>query len=289
MAIKDVLLILDSYPQPPPTQMVEVAIALAQALKARISAMAWAPLLTGTGNLLADKLLDMPSLIIEEGKKGLTNAENALAVFQSLAESSEVFQECILERFPRSVVDELLVRSARVRDLTIVPISRANSESKISAQFMISCAEAVVFGSGRPVILLPRECTKTGRPALASVVVAWDGSRPAARAVADALPILEVAEQVCIFSATDRQSAEVADSAIALATNLSRHGVNAIQEQVRCDNQSVADALRACVTSHRTDLLIMGAFGHSRLREAIFGGTTRSFINDPPTSLLVAH
>ena len=123
MVFRDILLVLDTYPDPTPPSAMDDAIAMAQALGAGISALACAIMLPSTGNILADTLLDMPTILVEEGGKSLANAEAALSRFRRAAEERGVFLESILERFPKSAVSELFVEYARVRDLTIVPMA----------------------------------------------------------------------------------------------------------------------------------------------------------------------
>ena len=154
MVFRDILLVLDTYPDPTPPSAMDDAIAIAQALGARISALACAIMLPSTGNILADTLLDMPTILVEEGGKSLANAEAALSRFRRAAEERGIFQESILERFPKSAVAEIFVEYARVRDLTIVPMAEVEGVGRMSAELMIAYAEQIVFGSGRPTIFL---------------------------------------------------------------------------------------------------------------------------------------
>jgi nucleotide-binding universal stress UspA family protein len=289
MAFKDVLLVMDSYPEPPGEALVEVAADLAQTMGAKISALACAPLLGGAGNPVADFLLDMPNVVIEEGKKSVANAEALLAAFQHAAEARGNFQARLLERFPRPAIQDVFVQYARARDLTIVPIPGRDNVSEISAQFMVSCAETIVFGSGRPVILLPRDRETKGIASLDNVVVAWDGSRPAARAVTDAMPILEIAKKVTVIAVASERSIEFERSGAAIVTNLRRHGAQVEYESADREERDVFDVLQGLIACRRCDLLVMGAFGHSRFREAVFGGTTRAMLKTPPAPLLLAH
>ena len=154
---------------------------------------------------------------------------------------------------------------------------------------MIECAEAVVFGSGRPVILLPCHIKAKGETALESVIIGWDGSRPASRAVADALPILEIAREVCVVTITNAETRDPDDTGAALVRNLSLHGVHVTRQNLECRGGETADVLQDFIAGRRCDLLVMGAFGHSRFREAIFGGTTRTLLERPPAPILIAH
>jgi nucleotide-binding universal stress UspA family protein len=281
MAFRDILLVLATYPEPTPAAVVDEAIALAGALGARISAIACALEIRAPSNILADVLLDVPAMVAAEVKKSSTNAENLLAAFQDAAEKRGVFQDRILERLTSEVPD-LLVDYARLRDLTIVPIREGD-------YFDQWHAESILFGSGRPAIVLPLARKRAGPFALDTVVVAWDFSRPAARAVADALPILEKAKHVSIVTITNEKVIETKQSGPDLATHLAHHGVDIVLDVVDAAGRGIGDVLAAHVTSRTADLLVMGAYGHSRMRDFILGGATRSLLARPPLPIFLSH
>ena len=289
MVFRDILLVLDTYPDPTPPSAMDDALAIAQALGARISALACAIMLPSTGNILADTLLDIPTILVEEGGKSLANAEAALSRFRRAAEERGIFQESILERFPKSAVAELFVEYARVRDLTIVPMADVEGAGRMSAESMIGYAEQIVFGSGRPTIFLRHNHRGDRKVALDTVIIGWDCSRPASRAVADALPILEIAKRVVAVTMTNMKSMESKASGVALAKNLAHHGVRVDLETVNVERREIGDALLDYVATRGGDLLVVGAYGHSRLRETVFGGTTRSLIERSPAPILLAH
>lgn len=184
MAFKDILLALTAYPAPTPVTAIDEAIDFAAVVGARISAIACAVKIRTPGSFLADVLLDIPAMVAAEAKKSSANAEALLAAFQDAAERRGVFQERIQEYCPASEVPDILVEYARLKDLTIVPVP----EGEFFDQWY---AESIIFGSGRPTLVIPQTQTRAGALSLDTVVVAWDFSRPASRAVADALPILE--------------------------------------------------------------------------------------------------
>jgi len=289
MAFRDTLLLLDTYPDPTPASAIDDAVAMAQAMGARISALSCAIMLPGTGSILADKLLDIPAILVEEGRKSLSNAEAALSRFQRVAEERGIFQEIILERFSKSAVSDLFVEHARVRDLTILPMPKRENVGRLSAESMVGYAEEIVLGSGRPTVFLAHNRMSDKKLALDAVVVGWDCSRPAARAVADALPILEIAKRVIIVTVTQTKSTESKASAAALAGNLKHHGIHVDLETVDANGREIGDVLLKHAASRSADLLVMGAYGHSRLRETFFGGTTRSLLERSSTPILLAH
>jgi nucleotide-binding universal stress UspA family protein len=129
-------------------------------------------------------------------------------------------------------------------------------------------AEHLVVAAGVPVLMLPDgEVPEVGR----QVLVGWDGSREACRAVHDALPLLRRAEKVEICTVGDRPSANL-DAAAAM---LRRQGVTVTAERITDTGGGIGQTLLDRAAATNADLLVMGAYGHSRLRELVFGGATR--------------
>jgi len=149
-------------------------------------------------------------------------------------------------------------------------------------------AEAVMFGSGRPTLILPQK--PRSRPfELGTVAVAWDFSRAAARAVSDAMPLLEKAKKVRVVTVLNDKRVDQKHSAEELSKNLSRHGIDVVLDWVDANGRPIGTVLEAYVASHEADLLVMGAYGHSRLREFVLGGATNSLLSKPPLPILFSH
>ncbi len=150
--------------------------------------------------------------------------------------------------------------------------------------------DTLIQGSGRPVLLVPAGEGAAGVQAR-RVVLAWNGSREAARATYDALPFLAMAEEVTVLTvdAVTNNSQSGAMSGAEIATTLARHGVKATVDAVRSEERSVAGTITDKIAEIGADLLVAGAFSHSRIREMIFGGTTRSLIDEPPCLTLFAR
>jgi nucleotide-binding universal stress UspA family protein len=145
-----------------------------------------------------------------------------------------------------------------------------------------------MFGSGRPILILP-ETPRLRRFELGTVAVAWDFSRAAARAVSDALPALESAKKVRIVTVINEKTLDTRHSAEELAKNLARHGIDVMLDKVDANGRPIGAVLEAYVASHGVDLLVMGAYGHSRLREFVLGGATKSLLSKPPLPVLFSH
>jgi nucleotide-binding universal stress UspA family protein len=174
------------------------------------------------------------------------------------------------------------VEYARLRDLTVVPVPDGDSLQR-------SYAEAIIFGSGRPTLIVPHVRKRAGQFELNTVVVAWDFSRPAARAVADAQPILNKAKQVRVVTVTNEKSIDTKRSGAELAKHLAHHGVNVVLDTVDAAGRKIGDVLESYATSRNADVLVMGAYGHSRIRDFILGGATQSMIAKPPLPIFLSH
>lgn len=278
MAIRDVLLTLTSYPEPTPVSVIDRAVSLISPFAAHIAAISCevhvqipGTFMSGVGNV--------GSIVASEAHKSRKNAQDLLASVEAATTKSGLLHEIILEHCLTSEVPDLLIDYARLRDLTIVPVPESYDQWY---------AEAIIFGSGRPTLVLP-EATASREAELNRVIVAWDFSRAAARAVSDAIPILEKAREVFILTVTNEKAISSRRSSSELAKNLSRHGIDVVVEEVDAAGRAIGDVLAAQIASRRADLLVMGAYGHSRLREFILGGATRSILARPPIPVLLSH
>ena len=156
-----------------------------------------------------------------------------LAAFDAAADKAGVLHETYLEKCPTFAVPDLLVDYARLRDLTIVPVPESYDQWY---------AEAVIFGSGRPTLVLPE--SPRPRPfELGTVAIAWDFSRAAARAVSDAMPLLEKAKKVRIVTVTNEKKLDTKHFAEELAKNLARHGIDVVLDKVDASGRRIGEVL----------------------------------------------
>lgn len=172
----------------------------------------------------------------------------------------------------------LLAASARTHDMTLMCM--------IDTYDYRDLAEAILFQSGAPIVLFPDTGAST---ALDTIAIAWDGSRAAARALHDALPVLKHAQRVIVMTAERDKVIDTrsVDRAIAL---LDHHDVSAThQEVLMLERHSVADALQEAAVLANAGLLVMGGYGHSRLREFVRGGATDSIIKGRRLPVLMSH
>ena len=279
MAFKDILLTLTSYPDPTPVSVAEQAVSIAATFGAHLAAVACEVHVEVPGHFLSGSIANIPGLIAGETERSRKSAKDMLAAFEAAADKAGIPHETYLEKCPTFAVPDLLVEYARIRDLTIVPVPESYDQWY---------AEAVIFGSGRPTLVLPE--APRGRPfELGTVAIAWDFSRTAARAVSDALPMLEMAKKVRIVTITNEKKLDSKHSAEELARNLARHGIDVVLDKVDAKSKRIGEALEAYTVSHQVDVLVMGAYGHARWREFILGGATKSLLSKPPLPILFSH
>ena len=281
MLFRDILLALTTYPEPTSASVLDGAVALSVAVGARISAIACEAKIPVPGTILGRTLLNVPAMVAAELKKSTVNAEKLLVAFQDIAERNGVFQDRILEHCLTSEVPHVFIDYARLRDLTIVPVPEGDHVQQWYA-------ESIIFGSGRPTIILPQAHRRV-EIGLSTIMVAWDFSRPAARAVADALPLLEKAKRVFVVTAVNEKAFDTKRSGAELAKHLSRHGVNVVLDVIDAAGQNIGDVINSQVESRNADFLVMGAYGHSRMREFILGGATKSMLARPPAPVFLSH
>jgi nucleotide-binding universal stress UspA family protein len=148
--------------------------------------------------------------------------------------------------------------------------------------------ESVLFGSGRHLFLVPnRRPTKT---AFNRIMLAWNGSRESARALAEALPYLHNAAEAAVVVVDDEPPLEArAILGSDAVMHLKHHAVNADLNRVRMRDNDVGMTLIAEARRLKADLIVMGAYGHSRVREWLLGGATYTLLHKAPIPLLIAH
>lgn len=171
---------------------------------------------------------------------------------------------------------------ARCFDLSIVMQPDDNAWSD-DAQMI----EAALFESGRPVIAVPyiqRQGIKLDR-----VVCCWDGGRAAARAIGDALPLLEKAQNVSLLTITKEDSSPNECRGLEIGAHLARHGLKVDVEIASAPDVDVADTILNWVADQSASMVVMGGYGHSRLREFVLGGVTRTMLSSMTVPVFLSH
>jgi nucleotide-binding universal stress UspA family protein len=173
---------------------------------------------------------------------------------------------------------DILTNRGRLADLVVM--SRPNGEREGP---MAATLDAALFDTGRPVIVVPPKAPATLGERIA---VAWNGSAQSARVLAAALPLLSRAKQVTILTGDE---ADAKAPGAQLLPSLSRHGIRAQHETFTVAGGHVGKALLEQASRLQADLLVMGAYGHSRLREMILGGATRHVLSHSEVPVFMAH
>ena len=274
MAIKDLLVHLDETPAS--ATRLQATLTLATSCGAQVTALYLIaePFLPGMGGR------HLPAELLREHlAHGEAEAEAVLASARADAERHGTTLAVIRASGPLDRLPQLLARHARCTDLTIV------GQADLAAHGVDDTAliEAAFMDSGRPALVVPRQGPAVLPPRRA--IVAWDGSREAARAANDAIPLLQLAEFVLVVDARDAGDHPGAE----LVAHLVRHEVKAELRQVASSGSGIAEILLAQAHADAADLLVMGGYGHSRLREMMLGGTTRSILEQMSLPVLLAH
>ena len=253
------------------------AMDMALAYQARLTVYVFAPdllqpfpLTLGSSSIWISQEKDR----IEQASERAVRSVRQLAAEKGVAVALEHAHSPFGGRYQR------FVALARVHDLTILP---ADEPSRSWARPAI---EHAIFDTGRPVLVTQKE----HRPMEAKVAIAWDGSARAARAVRDSLDMLMMADQVTIATVLDTKGSEGLQSADELGTYLSLYGIQpktAVIANPPGDDEG--EPIRLFLATEQIELLVMGAFVHSRLRQTVLGGMTRAILDSCPVAVMMSY
>lgn len=280
MSYRDLLVVLEDSPASQPR--LEAAVKLAKAVSAHLTALCLVPEPFLPAMLGAHIPADLLAAQLAEAER---SADDRLAVAGASAQQSGVLFATARETAAADRLPTLLAQHARRADLTIV----GQPDPEHGDLDMSLLAEAAFMDSGRPALVVPWDGTLAISPQ--RILVAWDGSREAARAVNDALPFCERAENVVVLvvdAAAQARGLEREPGA-GIASHLARHGARVSVAQASSGTLGVGGTILAQVQELHADLLVMGGYGHSRLREVILGGATKHVLERMTTPVLFSH
>jgi nucleotide-binding universal stress UspA family protein len=256
----------------------DYALALAKSFDAHAAGVAFAYEAVPPAMLMDD----VPPTWIEELRREAERAAE-LAVERCKAAAGRIGIEVEARAMPASFDGTADVFGRIARRFDLVVVRQAEPERTGPADLII---EAALFSTGRPVLVVPY-IDKIG-PKFDRTMVCWDGSRNAARAVSDAMPLLRRAKIVeVVIVAEHGKSDEVPGADI--AQHLARHGLIVEVKEIVAPNARPADVLLSHAADSGADFLVMGGFGHSRLREFVLGGVTRSLLEAMTVPALMSH
>jgi nucleotide-binding universal stress UspA family protein len=244
------------------------AVSLASIFKAHLVGVAFIYDPKVNINLLAG----IPAELIDAQRNATKRLANeAVARFEALAKQGGVVTESQMIEVAPGNVGDLFGRMARSFDLSVI---RQAEPNKVAQEVPI--IEGALFESGRPVIVVPYVQTQGAK--FNRVMVGWDGSRTAARAVGDAMPVLERAKMIEVFTVVAGSAKNTELPGTDIGQHLSRHGLNVEVKRIVTDGINVPDAILSHAADISADFMVMGGYGHSRLREYVLGGATRGIL-----------
>jgi nucleotide-binding universal stress UspA family protein len=196
-------------------------------------------------------------------ERELSDTQQLLNAFTHAASRANIRTQSRSGKAPADQIASILAEHARFSDLALVPVKPHDSRTE-------HIVETLMFESGRPLLLCPEQHVDELRPEFENVMIAWDNSARAARAVGDALPILQAAASVRVITVTDDKADAIVQSGTALVDHLREHGVYASFETAKGSGSSIGKVLGSWANSHAIDAIIMGAYHHSRLNEIVW-------------------
>jgi nucleotide-binding universal stress UspA family protein len=282
MAYRDILLHVFTYPDIPPEPVMRTAATIAGRLGAasdgEVTALMLEVRIRTVRNRLANLLAGIDDLVQEENAASIERARIAGLIWEEVALERGLKSRVTV--VPADLFGEtgVLVEAARTRDICLIPVGSGEP----------AAAEAVLFGSGRPVMIFPEAADVGQAAAFERIAVAWDGTRAAARALADALPLLKTARDVRVLTVLGDKPAATEGLGGEVVRHLARHGVTAGIDEIRAAGRPIGKVLEDHVAG-TADLLVMGGFGHSRARDFLLGGATQSILRQPPAPVFLSH
>ncbi len=275
--IRNAYMPLASYPEAVADASIQAAVAFVPTLESTLDVTTFSVDIPHVPSALGNLVIDVPGLVRAAEDKSKAECDRLRSLVRAAA-GSRLDASCASRETILGAALDTAAAEARYFDLAVLPWS-----GEMVAQDMI---HAVVFGSGRPTILVP----PAARPApLDHIAIAWDAGRFAARALGDALPFLAEGGRVSVLTVRDEKPLSGSDLAGALASALEKRGFSAKPLDVLLGRKSIAAALQDAALSEGAKLLAMGGFGHSRIRDFILGGATKGILSDLRLPTLLSH
>ena len=263
-------------------RVLKSAIALAGKSDAHLIGLHVAPVY----HVYSTVAVDLTAEILESQSNALKlEAEGLRKIFEKMTKAAAIKSEWRSIQVNSALVSEALINHARCADVIVTAQPDPDHDDVNVTRIL----EQLLVDTGRPVLLIPYIGTHT--EICENITLAWNASRESARASAAALPLLKMAEKVTVLWVNPQNengdSMDVPGSEI--AASLSRHGVNVETDYSTTKLPEVGDEILSRVADNGSDLLVMGAYGHSRLREFVFGGASRHMLKNMTVPVLMVH
>jgi len=281
MSIKTILAYLPSEELAEP--VMKGAIALAQRHQAHVIGL---HLEASYYPAYGEVAIAMPPDVIEQMRQPLRErAEKLEETFNSRMKEADISAEWRSGSSEYSSLPKRIVQEAVSADLVLCPQVKPESVDVTT----LDLPERLILESGRPVFVMPPD--KPAAIPAKRVLIAWNNSPQAARAVFDSLALMKDADAITILTLAGNADArrEAEEHANKLAANLGRHGLKAKVEAVDTGSSSASDTIMARLEDDGADMLVMGCYGHSRFRELVFGGVTRDMLAGVKVPTLMSH
>jgi nucleotide-binding universal stress UspA family protein len=257
----------------------DYALSLAEAFGAHVLgvAVSYEPVIPGTlmGGI-------PPEIIESQRAESNKKTRAAIARFEQAAKRAGISAESrTIESSISGAADEI---SRIGRRFDLIVIGQPEREKPLPDEVI---GESALFESGRPVIFVP--FIQKGGMTLDRIMVCWDGSRAATRAIADAMPILKKAKQVEVVIVSDKPGKKDEIAGADLGQHLARHGLKIEVKRIISPDIDVLSTILSYAADSSADMIVMGGYGHSRLREFVLGGATRGMLEAMTVPVLMSH
>jgi nucleotide-binding universal stress UspA family protein len=272
----------------------DAALVIARAHQAHIQALHAVADPLKTTPLMVDVGVAIAEVVAAAERHAEARSSQAKAAFDSWARASSVALADRPEPHPGASSDfraekgqesELLARFGRLTDLIVM----ARPKSEQALDLVAVAVEDALFSAGRPVLLIPSDCTQAHLEAMMNgpVIISWNGSIEAIRSISAALPLLQDRPRVRVINVQDSHAG--VQSAADLVHYLAWHGIAASVGETAEAGGSIAEKLLVAAREANAGLLVMGAYTHSRLKHLVLGGVTSHMIDAANVPVFMTH
>jgi len=267
----------------PPRPVVDAAVSLAARFGAHLDAIAVGYIPTSSAYVVdGGAAVAVAAVFDMEQQRAAQRSAAALAIFETEARNANISHASrSIEDLPGEAASALGA-AARLYDLTVVlqpDTAQDTYDNRIATE--------ILFQAGGPVLFVPhifRGTFRTNR-----IGICWDGSRLAARAFKDARPFLSQAEELVTISINEAQVVPAEASARKLTEHMARAGLTTTLLELTAEHSEIEPSILSLAADESLDMLVMGAYGHSRLQEGILGGVTREMLKTMTIPTLMSH